>query len=39
MFSFYVDPDLDLLFEKLTGQIGALPRLGTQICFHVPHDL
>ena len=32
MFSFHVDLDLDVLFEKLTAQIGARPGLGTQHC-------
>ena len=32
MFSFHVDPDLEILSEKLTAQIGARPGLGTQIC-------
>ena len=29
MFSFHVDSDLDILFEKLTAQISARPGLGT----------
>ena len=32
MFSFHVYPDLKVLSEKLTAQIGARPDLGTQIC-------
>ena len=38
MFSFHVEPDLDILF-KLTAQIGAGPGLGTQLCFKAPCDL
>ena len=33
MFSFHVDPDLVILYEKLTAQIGAWLGLGTQLCF------
>ena len=29
MFSFHVDPDLDILFEKLTVQIVSRMGLGT----------
>ena len=39
MFSFHVDPNLDILFEKLTAQIGARPGLETQFCFEAPGDL
>ena len=39
MFSFHVDPDLDILCEKLTAQIGAQPGLGTKLCFEAPGDL
>ena len=39
MFSFHVDPDPDMLFEKLTAQIGARPGLGTKVCFEAPSDL
>ena len=39
MFSFHVDPDLDILFEKSTAQIGARPGLGTQLRFEAPGDL
>ena len=38
MFSFYVDPDLGTLFEKLTTQIGAPLELGTQFHFEALHD-
>ena len=31
MFSFHVDPDLDILLEKLTAQIVAWSGLGTQL--------
>ena len=30
MFSFHVDPDLEILLEKLTSQTDARPGLGTQ---------
>ena len=30
MLSFHVDSDLDMLFEKLTAQIGARPGLWNQ---------
>ena len=39
MFSFHVDPDLDILFEKSTIQIGAVPGLETQLCFDAAGDL
>ena len=39
MFSFHVDPDLDILFEKLTAQIGARLGLGTLFLFETPGDL
>ena len=39
MFSFHVDPDLDILFEKLIAQIGARLGLGAQLCFEAPGDL
>ena len=39
MFSFHIDSDFDILFEKLTAQIGIMPNLGTQPHFHVPSDL
>ena len=39
MFSFHVDPELDILFEKLAAQIGARLGLGTQLCFKAPSDL
>ena len=39
MFSFYVDPNLDILFEKLTVQIGARPGLGIRLCFEAPGDI
>ena len=39
MFSFHVNPDLDILFEKLTAQIGARPGLETQLCFEASGDL
>ena len=29
MFGFHADPDIDILFEKLTAQIAARPDLGT----------
>ena len=32
MFSFHADPDLGILFEKLTTQIGTQLGLGTQHC-------
>ena len=39
MFSFHVDPDLDILFEKLTAQIGSQLGTETQLCFEAPGDL
>ena len=39
MFSFYSDPNLDILFEKLTEQIGARLGLGTLLRFEAPGDL
>ena len=39
MFNFHVDPDLDILIEKLTAQIDARPGLGTQLCFELPGNL
>ena len=39
MFSFHLDLDLDILFEKLTAQIGARLGLGTLLCFEAPGDL
>ena len=39
MFSFHVDPDLDILFENLTPQIGVQSGLGIQFCFETPDDL
>ena len=36
MFSFHVDPDLDILCEKLTSQMGARLGLGTKLCFEAP---
>ena len=33
VFSFHVDLDLDILFEKLTAQIGAWLGLGTLLHF------
>ena len=39
MFSFHVDPDLDILIEKLTAQIDARSGLGNQLCCEVPGDL
>ena len=39
MFSFLVGPDLDILFEKLTGQIGARPGLGIPLLFEVSSEL
>ena len=34
MFNFHDDPDLDILFEKLTAQIGARLGLVTQPRFN-----
>ena len=39
MFSFHVDPDLDILFQKLTAQVGVRPGLGTQLHFKTPSFL
>ena len=39
MFSFYSDPNLDILFKKLTEQIGARLGLGTLLRFEAPGDL
>ena len=39
MFSFYSDPNLDILFEKLTEQIGARLGLGILLRFEAPGDL
>ena len=39
MFSFHGDPDLDILFEKLTEQIGTRMGLGTLLRFEAPGDL
>ena len=39
MFNFYSDPDLDILFEKLTEQIGARLGLGTLLRFEASSDL
>ena len=39
MFSLHVDPDLGILFKKLTAQRGARPDLGTQLCFEAPDGL
>ena len=36
---FHVDPDLDILFEKLTTQIGALLGLRTQLQFETCCEL
>ena len=33
MFSFHVDPDLDILFEKLTAERVARTGLDTQLPF------
>ena len=38
MFSFHGDPDVDVLFEKLTEQIGARLGLGTLLRFEAPCD-
>ena len=38
MLIFYIDTDLDILFEKLTAQIGARLGLGTRLCFEAPGD-
>ena len=39
MFSFHVEADLAILFEKLTAHIGARPGLETQLRFKAPSDL
>ena len=39
MFNFYVDPDLDILFENLTAQIVARVVLDTQLPFETLGDL
>ena len=39
MFSFHIGPDLDILFEKLTAQIGARLGLETLLRFEAPGDL
>ena len=39
MLSFHVDPDLDILFEKLTTQTDARMGLGTLLLFEAPGDL
>ena len=39
MFSFHHGPDIDILFEKLTAQIGARLGLGTLLRFEAPTDL
>ena len=39
MLRFHVDPDLDLLFEKLATQIGTQSGLETQLRFGAPGDL
>ena len=39
MFSFHVDPDLDILLEKLAAQIRAWLGSETQLCFQTPDDL
>ena len=39
MFSFHGDPDLYILFEKLTGRIGACLDLGTLLRFEALGDL
>ena len=36
MFSFHVDPDFDILFEKLAAQIGAWLGLRARTCFKAP---
>ena len=38
MFSFHVDPDLDILFEKLTAQIVARAGLGIHVLFETVGD-
>ena len=39
MFRFHVDPDLDILFEKLATQTGTQPGLETQLRFGAPGNL
>ena len=39
MFSFYVNPDLDILFEKLTAQIDARLGLRTLLRFEAPGNI
>ena len=36
--SLYVDLNLDILFEKLTAQIGDGLGSGTQLCLEAPGD-
>ena len=38
-FSFHLGPDIDILFEKLTAQIGARLGLETLLSFEAPSDL
>ena len=38
MFSFHVDPDLYILFEKLTVQIGVRLGLVPLLLFEAPGD-
>ena len=39
MFSFNFWPDIDILFEKLTAQIGPWLGLETLLRFEAPSDL
>ena len=39
MFSFHFGSDIDILFEKLTAQIGAWLGFGTLPHFEAPSDL
>ena len=39
MFSFHVNLNLDILFEKLTAQIGVPLGLGKEFRFAGPRDL
>ena len=39
MFSFLVEPDLDILFEKSIAEIGARSSLETQLRFETPGEL